>query len=94
MYPGSYAPVKLNLYNVILVVDFSSAHTLSFLAGPVASIVERNYPFRFGVVPDLGREGERGESEYTSLPLPDSRVRPFTNIPPFLFLFLSLLIKR
>lgn len=51
--------IKLNIYNVILVVDLSQPTALSFIAGPVSNIIERNFPFRFGIVPIL--ETENGQ---------------------------------
>ncbi|KAH9930812.1 glycosyltransferase family 24 protein [Amylocystis lapponica] len=51
MYPGQFANVRLNLYNVVLAMDLSQSSSLHFLATTVSSIVGRNYPFRFGIVP-------------------------------------------
>ncbi|KAF8644943.1 hypothetical protein AX16_008171 [Volvariella volvacea WC 439] len=49
-YPGQFPTVRLNLFNIILILDLSQTSSLQILAGPVAQIIERNYPFRFGVV--------------------------------------------
>lgn len=43
--------MKLNLFNVVLVLDLSQTTSLSFIAGPVANIINRGFPLRFGVVP-------------------------------------------
>ncbi|TFK38220.1 UDP-glucose:Glyco protein glucosyltransferase-domain-containing protein [Crucibulum laeve] len=51
IYPGQLPSVKLNLFNVILVLDLSQSTSITFLAGPMASIIDRSIPFRFGVVP-------------------------------------------
>ena len=51
MYPGALPNVKANLFNVILVVDLSKISTLNFLAGAVSSIINRDIPLRFGMVP-------------------------------------------
>ncbi|KAF4586958.1 hypothetical protein EYR40_010976 [Pleurotus pulmonarius] len=58
-YPGMFHNIKLNIYNVILVVDLSQPTALSFITGPVSNIIERNFPFRFGIVPIL--ETENGQ---------------------------------
>ncbi|KJA25590.1 glycosyltransferase family 24 protein [Hypholoma sublateritium FD-334 SS-4] len=51
MYPGALPNIKANLFNVILVVDLSKISTLNFLAGAVSSIINRDIPLRFGMVP-------------------------------------------
>lgn len=51
VYPGQFPSVKLNLYNIVLVVDLSQTSSLTFIGGPVANIINRNFPLRFGVVP-------------------------------------------
>jgi UDP-glucose:glycoprotein glucosyltransferase len=43
--------VRKNLWNVVLALDLSLANSLNALGGPIANVVSRNYPFRFGVVP-------------------------------------------
>jgi UDP-glucose:glycoprotein glucosyltransferase len=39
------------MFNVILVLDLSQPGSLSMITGPVASIISKNFPFRFGIVP-------------------------------------------
>jgi len=51
MYPGAMPTVKANLFNVILVLDLSYTSSLNFIAGPMANILNRDLPLRFGVVP-------------------------------------------
>lgn len=48
--------VKLNLFNVVLVLDLSQSSSLSFMVGPMANIIDRNFPLRFGVVPIVETE--------------------------------------
>ncbi|KAF9495097.1 glycosyltransferase family 24 protein [Pleurotus eryngii] len=55
-YPGMFHNIKLNIYNVILVIDLSQPTALNFVTGPVSNIIERNFPFRFGIVPILETE--------------------------------------
>ena len=59
MYPGQFPNVKVNLFNVVLVLDLSQTSALNFITGSVSSIINRNFPFRFGVVPII--ETEDGE---------------------------------
>ncbi|KZT24849.1 glycosyltransferase family 24 protein [Neolentinus lepideus HHB14362 ss-1] len=59
IYPGSYHNVKLNLWNVVLVMDLSQTSSLNFLSSTVSNIIQRNFPFRFGVVPAV--ESEEGK---------------------------------
>ncbi|EPQ50934.1 hypothetical protein GLOTRDRAFT_82068 [Gloeophyllum trabeum ATCC 11539] len=56
IYPGSFHNIKLNLWNVVLVVDLSQSSSLNFLVGTVSNIIQRNFPFRFGVVPVVETE--------------------------------------
>lgn len=44
----------------MLVLDLSNIQSLQFIAGPVANIVGRKYPLRFGVVPIVGGEKDDG----------------------------------
>ncbi|KAJ6489844.1 glycosyltransferase family 24 protein [Mycena sanguinolenta] len=51
LYPGQFHNVKLNMFNVILVLDLSQPASINTVTGPVASIIARSFPFRFGIVP-------------------------------------------
>ncbi|KAF7345254.1 hypothetical protein MSAN_01902000 [Mycena sanguinolenta] len=51
LYPGQFHNVKLNLFNVVLVLDLSQPASINTVTGPVASIISRSFPFRFGIVP-------------------------------------------
>ncbi|KAJ6626996.1 glycosyltransferase family 24 protein [Mycena sp. CBHHK59/15] len=51
LYPGQFHNIKLNLFNVVLVLDLSRHSSLNTVTGAVASIISRNFPFRFGIVP-------------------------------------------
>ncbi|KAG5636220.1 hypothetical protein H0H81_008754 [Sphagnurus paluster] len=48
---GGLPHVRLNIFNVIMVLDLSQTTSLSFIAGPMANIIDRNLPLRFGLVP-------------------------------------------
>ncbi|KAJ7809887.1 hypothetical protein B0H14DRAFT_1493534 [Mycena olivaceomarginata] len=51
LYPGQFHNIRLNLFNIVLVLDLSHPAALHTLTGAVANIVARGLPFRFGVVP-------------------------------------------
>ncbi|KAJ6586424.1 glycosyltransferase family 24 protein [Mycena vulgaris] len=51
LYPGQFHNIKLNLFNVVLVLDLSQPSSLQTITGAVASIIGRNFPFTFGIVP-------------------------------------------
>ncbi|KAF8342557.1 UDP-glucose:glycoprotein glucosyltransferase-domain-containing protein [Cantharellus anzutake] len=60
MFPGQFLTIRRNLNNIILVVDMSIPASLNFIGGPIAQIISRNLPFRFGVVPMLETGDSRG----------------------------------
>lgn len=60
LYPGQFHHIKLNLLNVVLVLDLSQLSSLNFVANVVSNIINRGFPFRFGVVPMV--ESEDGEA--------------------------------
>lgn len=59
-YPGQMPATRLNLFNVVLVLDFSQPGTLYYIASTISNIIQRGNPIRFGVVPMVG-QGEEGE---------------------------------
>ena len=60
MYPGAMPSVRLNLFNIVLILDLSRLQALNLLVGPMSTIINRNIPIRFGLVP--GAESEDGTS--------------------------------
>nr|GAT58270.1 predicted protein [Mycena chlorophos] len=50
IYPGQFHSVKLNLYNVVIAVDLSRSSSFSMVVS-IANIINRGFPFRFGIVP-------------------------------------------
>jgi hypothetical protein len=62
LYPGQFHNIRLNLFNIVLVLDLSRSAALHTLTDAVANIVARGLPFRFGVVPL--RETEEGTSSF------------------------------
>ena len=51
LYPGQLPSLRLNMYNIVLVLDLSQTSALNFIAGAVSPLISRGFPFRFGVVP-------------------------------------------
>ncbi|KAF9051644.1 glycosyltransferase family 24 protein [Panaeolus papilionaceus] len=51
MYPGQLPIVRKNLFNCILILDLSDRGALNFVANPMANVIERDFPLRFGLVP-------------------------------------------
>jgi hypothetical protein len=86
MYPGQFPNVRHNLFNIVLVVDLSQTSALQFVAGSLSSIINRGFPFRFGVVPITeNMEGEccrsdvlRGHAHYLHLLHQELRWRGFS----------------
>lgn len=56
LYPGQFPSIKANVFNVVLVLDLSKTNSVNFVAGAMANILERNFPFRFGLVPIVETE--------------------------------------
>ncbi|KAK0458728.1 UDP-glucose:glycoprotein glucosyltransferase-domain-containing protein, partial [Desarmillaria tabescens] len=56
LYPGQFHNIKRNIFNVVLVLDLSQTNALTFIGGAVANIIERSFPFRFGIVPSIESE--------------------------------------
>ncbi|CAK5263208.1 unnamed protein product, partial [Mycena citricolor] len=51
LYPGQFHQIKLNMFNIVLVLDLSSPASLNMITGAVANVVSRSFPLRFGIVP-------------------------------------------
>lgn len=58
LYPGQLPSLRLNLFNVVLVLDLAQPSGLGFVANAVVPLISRGIPFRFGVVPSV--ESEEG----------------------------------
>lgn len=62
VWPGQLPSLRLNLYNVVLVLDLSRPSALGFLANAVHNLVQRGFPVRWGMVPALDGGDECGYS--------------------------------
>ncbi|KAG7094908.1 hypothetical protein E1B28_005714 [Marasmius oreades] len=56
LYPGQFPSVKLNLFNVVLVLDLSKTSSVNFLVGAVSNIIQKGFSFRWGIVPFTASE--------------------------------------
>lgn len=59
---GQLPTVRRNINNIVLVLDLSLPSSLGFITGPVTTIISRNMPFTWGVVPNV--ETEAGMSRF------------------------------
>ncbi|KAL1746758.1 glycosyltransferase family 24 protein [Schizophyllum fasciatum] len=59
LYPGQFPSLKLNMFNIVIVADLTDPVAFNFVSNSVSNIIDRNFPFRFGVVPI----GETPESQ-------------------------------
>jgi UDP-glucose:glycoprotein glucosyltransferase len=44
------------MFNIITVLDLTNTNVLGFVAGSVINLINRGYPFRFGLVPIVETE--------------------------------------
>jgi UDP-glucose:glycoprotein glucosyltransferase len=56
MHPREFHSIKRNMFNIITVVDLTNTNVLGFVAGSVMNLINRGYPFRFGLVPIVETE--------------------------------------
>jgi UDP-glucose:glycoprotein glucosyltransferase len=56
LYPGAMPSVRLNLFNVVFILDLSRIQALNLLVGPMSTIINRGIPIRFGLVPSTESE--------------------------------------
>jgi UDP-glucose:glycoprotein glucosyltransferase len=57
MHPREFHSIKRNMFNVITVLDLTNTNTLGFVSASVMNLINRGYPFRFGLVPIVETEG-------------------------------------
>ena len=51
LHPGQFPSVALNLFNIILAVDMSNRHSLTWIYQHVSNLINRRFTFRWGLVP-------------------------------------------
>lgn len=57
MHPREFHNIKKNIFNIITVVDLTNTNTLGFVSASIMTLIDRGYPFRFGIVPIVETEG-------------------------------------
>lgn len=55
---GAFQNIRRNLWNVVLVLDMSDRSAISAIAQTISTLIQRNLPLRFGVVPMIGDEDD------------------------------------
>ena len=54
VYPGQLHSIRKNTWNLVFVLDLSSAPSLDVIANSISVMIQRGYPIRFGIVPMIG----------------------------------------
>ena len=57
IHPREFHSIKRNIFNIITVLDLTNTNTLGFVSASVMNLIDRGYPFRFGLVPIVETEG-------------------------------------
>ena len=56
MHPREFHSIKKNIFNVITVLDITNLNNLGFVSVTLMNLINRGYPFRFGLVPVIETE--------------------------------------
>lgn len=56
MHPREFHSIKKNILNIITVLDITNTNTLGFVSVTLMNLINRGYPFRFGLVPIIETE--------------------------------------
>jgi len=57
MYPGQLPPVRRDIHNVIIPVDFTSSEHVSNILDTILNLIQRGIPLRWGIVPQTPTTG-------------------------------------
>ena len=57
MHPREFHSIKRNIFNIVTVLDLTNTNNLGFVSAAVMNLINRGYPFRFGLVPAVETEG-------------------------------------
>lgn len=57
MHPREFHSIKKNMFNIVTVLDLTNTNALGFVSASVMNLINRGYPFRFGLVPIVETEG-------------------------------------
>ena len=56
MHPREFHSIRRNIFNVITVLDITNPNALGFVSVTLMNLINRGYPFRFGLVPIIETE--------------------------------------
>ena len=56
MHPREFHSIKKNMFNIVTVLDLTNTNILGFVSASVMNLINRGYPFRFGLVPIVETE--------------------------------------
>ena len=57
MHPREFHSIKRNIFNIVSMFDLTNTNTLGFVSASIMNLINRGYPFRFGLVPIVETEG-------------------------------------
>ncbi|KAF9648458.1 glycosyltransferase family 24 protein [Thelephora ganbajun] len=57
IHPREFHSIKRNIFNIITIVDITSTNALGFVSATIMNLINRGYPFRFGLIPIVETEG-------------------------------------
>lgn len=57
MHPREFHNIKRNIFNIVSMFDLTNTNTLGFVSASIMNLINRGYPFRFGLVPIVETEG-------------------------------------
>lgn len=58
LYPGQLHTIRHNTWNLVFVLDLSSAPSLDVIASSITTMIQRGLPLRFGIVPMITEEDD------------------------------------
>lgn len=57
IHPREFHSIKRNIFNIVTVLDLTNTNALGFVSATIMNLINRGYPFRFGLVPVVETEG-------------------------------------
>ena len=62
IYPGQLPTVRRDVHNVVVPLDLTNIQDIELLTGALQAFVKRKIPIRFGFVPLVESEAEKGQA--------------------------------
>jgi UDP-glucose:glycoprotein glucosyltransferase len=62
-YPGQLPPVRKDIHNLILPIDFANYKDVEMVVESLQSFVKRKVPIRFGLVPKVSSPASREQAK-------------------------------